>query len=78
MTKKSKVKLSPFCKLVKKHLYETGKTQTEFAKEVGLTAPHLSSIINGRCLPQPKTVNKISKVMNIPLADIIEILLESE
>lgn len=79
MSRKKYSQLPPFGKLIKKHMFETGKTQMDLAKETGLSPQHISYIMNGGCTPQFKTLKKLCNAMGVPTSDVIELLLnESE
>jgi len=79
MSRKKLSQLPPLGKLIKRHLFETGKTQAELAAETGISAQHISFIMNGGCTPQLKTIRKLCKAMDMPTAEVFDLILkESE
>ena len=65
--------LSSVGEILKKELKSLGITQKEFAEVVGMSASHLSEIINGRRPITVKQAEKIQSVLGIPAMYWIEV-----
>jgi transcriptional regulator with XRE-family HTH domain len=47
--------------IIGQYLEKTGKTQKEFAAEVGTSAQHMNKLVNGKRTPEIPTVAKLRK-----------------
>ena len=60
-----------FGKILKKKMAELELTQTEFAKKMNVHQTQVSEWVNDKVIPSMKTLNKISKVLDISLDDLM-------
>jgi transcriptional regulator with XRE-family HTH domain len=52
--------------VIKKIIKKRGLTQVEVAKQIGKSTTALSQIINGVYEPNPESLDRICKVLNVP------------
>lgn len=71
MSKKSKLGI-----LVSSKINEMGITQNRFAMKAGLTAAHLSNVLNGKQNPTLKALQRISNVSGISLEELVSTIQE--
>lgn len=55
-------------KILQRLIKQKGLTQSKLAEEIGKTPTALSQIINGKYHPNPETLDKICKVLEVPPA----------
>lgn len=47
-------------------------TQTELATKMGVTQPLISNWLNGKVIPRPDTLKKLSEATKIPMNELIK------
>lgn len=55
-------------KVIKLLIKKKGMSQIEVANLIGKSPTALSQIVNGTYKPQPETLEKLSEVLNVPVA----------
>lgn len=66
--------MSPFGKIIAVKIFEEGMSQADLSRTTGLSTAHMSKIIKGQCEPKPETVKKLSKALDLPIEQIVEVL----
>ncbi len=56
---------------LKRILFEKKITQAEFARKLGITAASVSGYMVGKSFPSSETLEKMGKVLNIPVKDLL-------
>lgn len=58
---------------IKREIEYSGKSKSEIAKEVGISAPTLSQYLSGRAQPTLATLTKLCQVLEISADEILPI-----
>lgn len=55
---------------LRKMIAKRGKNVRQFSDDIGVSAPYMSLVINGKRNPSPKTAQKIAKGLEVDVKDI--------
>lgn len=65
-----KVQEDTFARALERLLDEKGMTQQDLADAIGVGQPAISMMLNRRCRPQRRTVEKIAGALKVPTSDL--------
>lgn len=70
-------KKSPLGKLVLKRLYLKGKNQAWLAEQMNVNTSHISALCSKTKTPKFETLSKISKILDIEIAELYQAVAEN-
>lgn len=63
----------PVGEKIKKHRKLKGLTQVQLAESIDVTQEYISMVERGSCLPSLRVLSKIAEVLNIPIAELVDV-----
>ena len=57
---------------IKEIMQEKGVTSVELARELGMSKPTISYMINGKTMPSVETLGKVASILGVRIGEIFE------